>query len=78
MSVLLVEIPADLRVELGDRLARLGTSESAWVEEAIRDKLAADAELEPLAARAKCGNRAAFERALAKVLDAEPNAGDER
>lgn len=78
MSVLSVELPEELRVEVADRLARLGVSASAWVEEAVREKLAADAELKLLEARAARGNRAAFERILAKVPDAEPDPGDER
>lgn len=78
MSTISVELPEDLRVVVADRLARRGISESAWVEEAVREKLAADAELEALAVRATRGNRAAFERILAKVPDVPPDPGDER
>jgi len=78
MSALRVELPEELRVEVADRLARLGMTESAWVEEAVREKLAADAEAEALAVRAARGNRAAFERILATVPGGEPDPGDER
>lgn len=78
MSALRVELPDKLRVEVADRLAQRGISESAWVEEAVREKLAADAELEALTLRAACGNQAAFERILARVPDAKPEPGDER
>ena len=78
MSALRVELSEELRFELADRLARRGISESAWVEEAVREKLAADAELEALAVRASRGNRAAYERILGKVPDVPPDPGDQR
>ena len=78
MSAFRVELPEELRVEVADRLARRGISESAWVEEAGREKLAADAESEALAVRASRGNRAASERILGRVPDVPPDPGDER
>ena len=78
MSVFQVELPEGLRAEVAGRLAQRGISESAWVEEAVREKLAADAEMEYLAVRAARGDRAAFERVLAKVPAADPLPGDGR
>lgn len=72
MSALRVELPEGLRAKVADLIARRGISESAWVEEAVREKVAADAELEYLAKRAARGNREAFERVLATVLAVEP------
>jgi hypothetical protein len=72
MSALLVELPEGLRAEVAGQVAQRGISESAWVEEAVREKLAADAELEYLAARAARGNRGAFEQVLSKVPAADP------
>ena len=78
MSALRVELPEGLRAEVADLVARRGISESAWVEEAVREKLAADAELEYLAKRAARGNREAFERVLSKVPAADPLPDDVR
>jgi len=78
MGLLWIELPEELRVKMADRLARRGVSESAWVEEAVREKLATGAELEAVEARAARGSRAAFEWVLAKVPAVEPDLGDER
>ncbi len=78
MSALQVELPEGLRTEVLGLVARRGISESAWVEEAVREKLAADAELEYLEVRAARGNRGAFEQVLAKVPAADPLPGDVR
>ncbi len=78
MNALRVELPEGLRAEVADLVARRGISESAWVEEAVREKLAADSELEYLAERAARGNRDAFERVLSKVPTADPLPDDLR
>ena len=78
MSALRVELPEGLRAEVAGRVARRGISESAWVEEAVREKLAADAELEYLTARAARGDRGAFEGVLAKAPAVAPLPGDVR
>jgi hypothetical protein len=67
MSVFRVELPEELRAEVAKRVARTGVTESAWVENAVREKLAADAQLEYLEARAARGDRQAFEQVLRKV-----------
>jgi hypothetical protein len=78
MSALQVELPEGLRAEVAGLVAQRGISESAWVEEAVREKLAAELELQELAKRAARGNRDAFERVLAKVPAADPLPGDVR
>lgn len=78
MGLLRIELPEELRAEMADRLTRRGVTESAWVEEAVREKLATDVELEALEVRAARGKRPAFEQILAKVPDAVPDTGDER
>ncbi len=78
MSALQVELPEGLRAEVAELVARRGLSVSAWLEEAVREKVAADTELEYLAVRAARGDRGAFERVLAKVPTAEPLPGDVR
>ncbi len=72
MNALRVELPEGIWAEVANLVARRGISESAWVEEAVREKLAADAELEYLAVRAARGDRGAFERVLAKVPASDP------
>ena len=78
MNALRVELPEELRAEVAGRVARRGISESAWVKAAVREKLAADAKFEYLAARAARAKRGAFERVLAKVPAADPMPGDAR
>ena len=45
MSALVLELPASLQAEVSGQAARRGLSESAWLEEAVREKLVAEAEL---------------------------------
>lgn len=47
-------------------------SEAEWLEEAAREKLAADTE------RASLADRTAYDAVLARVPDAPPVPGDER
>jgi hypothetical protein len=77
MNTLTIEVPDDLRGEIARRTGPRGMSESAWVLEAVREKLAADAQLEYLEARAARGSREAYDRVLAKVPAADPMPGDE-
>ncbi len=76
MNTLHVKLSEQLWAEVADLIVQRGISESAWLEEVVREKLAADSDLEYLAARAARGNRGAFERVLAKVPDADPMRGD--
>jgi hypothetical protein len=78
MSAFLVELPAELKAEVARRAGGVPGGEAAWVAEAVREKLAACAELEYLEGRAAKGSRAAYERVLGKVPAAAPVPGDER
>jgi hypothetical protein len=78
MNGFLVELPAELQAEVARRASQTPGGESAWVADAVREKLAACAQLEYLEARAARGSRDAYERVLAKVLPVEPVPGDER
>jgi Arc/MetJ family transcription regulator len=73
-----VELPADLWAEVARRASPSAGGETAWVVAAVREKLAACAEIEYLAARAARGDRTAFDRVLAKVPALPPMQGDER
>ena len=77
MSSFQVELPAELRAEIARRAGDGPDSEAAWVAEAVREKLAACAQLEYLEARAARGSQEAYERVLAKVPAADPVPGDE-
>jgi hypothetical protein len=78
MSGFTVELPAELQAEVARRASRQPGGEAAWVADAVREKLAACAELEYLEERAARGSREAYERVLAKVPAVEPVPGDER
>lgn len=60
------------------RAAQGQDSESEWVTDAVREKLAACAQSEYLESRAARGSREAYERVLAKVPAVAPTPGDER
>ncbi len=78
MNVFTVELPAELQAEIARRASQKPGGESAWVADAVREKLAACAQLEYLENRAARGNQAAYERVLAKVPATPPVPGDER
>ncbi len=78
MNSLVVELPSELRAEVARRAGEEPGRESAWVADAIREKLAACAQLEYLESRAARGSREAYEKVLAKVPPVSPVPGDER
>jgi hypothetical protein len=78
MNGFAVELPAELQAEVARRASPQPGGESAWVADAVREKLAACAELEYLDARAARGSREDYKRVLAKVPAVEPVPGDER
>jgi hypothetical protein len=78
MSALVLEFPDGLRAVVAGEASRRGVSESAWLEEAAREKLAAEAEMAYLVGRGAKGNRAAYEGVLGRVPAAPPEPGDER
>src|SRR5450755_1617148 len=67
MNAFVVELPADLQADVARRASKKPGGESAWVADAVREKLEACAQLEYLDARAARGNREAYDRVLAKV-----------
>jgi hypothetical protein len=73
-----VELPAELWAEVARRAGPGPGGEAAWVVAAVREKLAACAEVEYLEKRAARGDRAAFDRVLAKVPAVPPLPGDEQ
>jgi hypothetical protein len=78
MNGFVVELSAELQAEVARRASQKPGGESAWVEDAVREKLAACDQMEYLEARAARGSRDAYERVLAKVPAVEPVPGDER
>jgi hypothetical protein len=78
MNGFVVELPPELQAEVARRASQKPGGESAWVADAVREKLAACVQLEYLEARAAQGSRDAYERVLAKVPANEPVPGDER
>lgn len=78
MSGFNVELPAELQAEVARRSTQKPGGESAWVADAVREKLAACAQLDYLEGRAARGSRAAYERVLGKVPAVDPVPGDER
>jgi len=78
MNSFIVELPAELQAEVARRASQQPGGPSAWVAEAVREKLAACTQLEYLEARAARGSRDAYQRVLAKVPAVEPVPGDER
>ncbi len=77
MNGFVVELPDELRAEIARRVGQEPGLESAWVAEAVREKLAACAELEYLEGRAARGSQETFARVLARVPAVEPIPGDE-
>jgi hypothetical protein len=78
MSDFVVELPSELYAEVSRRAGQKPGAESAWVADAVREKLAASEQFEYLEGRAARGSREAYERVLAKVPATKPESGDER
>ena len=62
MNELRIELPPDVRAAVARRAGGDPAAEAAWVADAVRERLAALAELEYLEAGADRGSREAFER----------------
>ena len=77
MSVFQLELSADLREAVARHATDLGVSEAEWVEEAIRARLTAAAQMKYLRARGERGDRNAFDQVLRDVPSVPPNPGDE-
>ena len=78
MNGFVVELPPELHAEVTRRAGQKSGGESAWVADAVREKLAGCAQLEYLQGRAARGTREAYEQVLAKVPAVSPVPGDER
>jgi hypothetical protein len=72
MSILQVELPSELRLELRELGLVDEARLAAWVAEAVREKLAASKQRAYLEGRAARGDRDAFRQVLAKVPPVEP------
>ena len=78
MNSFVVELPAELQAEIARRVGQNPGGESAWVADAVREKLEACAQIEYLEARAACGSRDAYDRVLSRIPAVTPILGDER
>lgn len=78
MSAITLELPEDIRKEVARRSGADPAREAEWVADAVRQRLAALAEMEQLEQRAARGSREAFDRVLNKVPAVPPLPGDER
>ena len=77
-SSFIVELPAELQAEVARRASQKLGGESAWVADAVREKLAACRSAGAPGSCAARGSREAYQRVLAKVPAVEPVQGDER
>jgi hypothetical protein len=78
MNAFVVELPVELQTEVARHAKEKPGGESAWVADAVREKLEACAQLEYLEARAVRGSRDAYNRVLSKIPALPPLQGDER
>ena len=76
MRELSISLPDDLRKAISEAASRHSLTESAWIEEAVRCKLEADAQMAYLMSRAARADRAAYDQILADVPAATPDSGD--
>ena len=76
MTNLTIELPAELSSELEALGVTQESGISAWVADAVRQKLSAAKQQQYLETRAARGDRSAFERVMAKVPAIEPSEED--
>lgn len=76
MSTLSIRIPDSLHRRLREFAKKDDVSINQFITSAVLEKIAALGTEEYLEARARLGNRAAFEAALARVPDIEPDPND--
>jgi hypothetical protein len=77
MSSISLRLPESLHRRVREVAARENISINQLITTALAEKLSALMTAEYLSKRAARGSREKFERALAKVKDREPDAGDE-
>lgn len=78
MSTMSVRLPNSVHDRLRQLADREGVSMNQLVATAVAEKVSAIEAEEYLMARAARGTRSAFDAALARVPDGEPDEGDER
>ena len=78
MNSFVVELPPELQPEVARRVSQKTGGESAWVADAVREKLQRALSWSTLKLAHARGSRHAYERVLAKVPAIEPVPGDER
>lgn len=76
MSNLSLRLPESLHKQVKELAKKEGVSINQFVTTALAEKLSALMTQDYLEARARRGDRAAFERVLEKVPDVEPEARD--
>lgn len=76
MSTLSLRLPESLHKQLKELAQREGVSINQFITTAVAEKLSALMTVDYLENRARRGDRAAFERVLARVLDQEPGPRD--
>jgi hypothetical protein len=77
MSTLSLRLPESLHKQLKAVAERDGVSINQFITTAVAEKLSALMTVDYLEERAARGDRARFERVLAKVRDVPPDEGDE-
>jgi len=78
MSAISLRLPESLHRQLREVARREGISINQLISTAVAEKLSALMTEEYLEARARRGDRAAYDAVLGKVRDQEPGPGDER
>lgn len=76
MSAISLRIPESLHKKVRELARREGISINQLIATALAEKIAALTAQEYLENRASRGSRGAYDRALSKVRDAEPEPGD--
>ena len=76
MSTLSLRLPNSIHQQLRELAQREGVSINQLISTAVAEKVAALLTVDYLEARAKRGNRGAFDRALDAVPDTEPPESD--
>jgi hypothetical protein len=78
MSTISLRLPESLHKRVRELAKRENVSINQIISTALAEKLSALLTLEYLEERARRGRRSAFDRALAKVRDVEPDEEDKR
>ena len=76
MSELRIDLEPALRSELEGLGVASSDELSAWIADAVREKLSASRQIHYLEARASRGSREAFDRVMAQVPAVEPEEED--